>query len=112
MEQKDFLSLGALQEKQKRIIVYFIEQVRIFNPQSLNYNLNYCAPIFLLQNLSGDPVLLSSIERFGVEHDVGAVARLGAGYVALPTELHPWHGQNRPGTDRLRSVRQKVKMTQ
>lgn len=54
------------------------------------------ATISLLQNLSGDPVLLPAVEGFGVEHDVGAVARLGAGDVALPAELHPRHSQNRP----------------
>lgn len=52
---------------------------------------------FILQNFRCDPVLLPAVERFGVEHDVGTVARLGAGYVALSTQLHPWHSQDRPG---------------
>lgn len=63
------------------------------------------AIIFLLQNLSGDPVLLPSIKRFGMEHNVSTVARLGAGDVALPTQLHPWHSQNRPGQMRSGSAR-------
>ena len=63
---------------------------------------------FFLQDLSGDPVLLPSVEGFGVAHDVGAVARLGAGDVALAAQLHPRHRQDRPGqTDRLRSVTHK-----
>lgn len=42
-------------------------------------------------------MLLPSIERFGVKHNVGTVARLGAGDVALAAQLHPRHRQNRPG---------------
>lgn len=57
----------------------------------------YGETIVLLQNLSSDPVLLPSVEGFGVEHDVSAVARLGAGNVAFSTQLHPRHSQNRPG---------------
>lgn len=57
----------------------------------------YCADVFLLQNLGCDPVLFPSVEGFGVEHNVSAVARLGAGDVALPAQLHPRHSQNRPG---------------
>lgn len=49
-----------------------------------------------LQDLSSDPVLLSSVEGFGVEHYVCTVARLGAGDVALTTQLHPRHSQNWP----------------
>lgn len=60
-----------------------------------------------LQYVSGDPVLLPTIEGFGVEDDVGAVARLGAGDVALPAQLHPRHREDGPGqTDRLGSERQ------
>lgn len=54
------------------------------------------ANIVILQNLSRDSVLLPSIEGFGVEHDVSAVARLGARDVTLPTQLHPRHSQDRP----------------
>lgn len=99
MEQKDFLSLGGLKDKKERIVIYFIKKGRVFHPISdckMWFQL-YCATIFLLQNLSGDPVLLSTVEGFGVEHDVSTIARLGAGDVALPTQLHPRHSQNRPG---------------
>lgn len=59
-----------------------------------------------LQYVGCDPVLLPAIEGFGVEDDVRTVARLGAGDVALAAQLHPRHGQNRPGqTDRLGSNR-------
>jgi len=51
----------------------------------------------VLQNFSRDSVLLPAVEGFGVEHDVSAVAWLGAGDVALPAQLHPRHSQNRPG---------------
>lgn len=53
--------------------------------------------LILSQNLCGDPVLFPSVEGFGVEHDVRTVARLRAGDVALPTQLHPRYGQDRPG---------------
>ena len=41
-------------------------------------------------------MLLPPVERLGVEHDVGAEARLGAGDVALSPELHPGHREDRP----------------
>ena len=83
-----------IQKKKKRIVVaYFIKKVWVYK---LEYKL-YCATNFHLQNLSCDPVLLASVEGFGVEHDVGAVARLGARDVTLTTQLHPRHSQNRPG---------------
>lgn len=96
IEQKDFLSLGALQEKEQRNVVYFVNKTRplIHLTFKLKFKLHY---IFHLQYLSSYPVLFSSIEGFGVEHDVSTVAWLRAGDVALPTKLHPWHSQNRPG---------------
>lgn len=50
-------------------------------------------------------MLLPAIEGFGVEHDVRAVARLGAGDVALPAELHPRYSQNRPAQTRSGSAK-------
>lgn len=73
IEQKDFLSLGGLQKKQQRNVAYFINKTEplIHLIFKLKFKLYY---IFHLQNLSSYPVLFSSIEGFGVEHDVSAVA--------------------------------------
>ena len=43
-----------------------------------------------------DAVLLAAVEGLGVEHDVGAVARLGADDAALAAQLHPGHRQDGP----------------
>lgn len=56
-------------------------------------------------------MLLPSVERFGVEHNVGTVARLGAGDVALAAQLHPGHRQNRPRR-RTVAVSQGQRMTE
>ena len=50
-----------------------------------------------LQDVRRDAVLLAAIEGLGVEHDVGAVARLGADDAALAAQLHPGHRQDGPG---------------
>lgn len=49
-----------------------------------------------LQDLSGDPVLLATVEGLSVKHDAGTVARFGAVDVTLSTQLHPWDSQDRP----------------
>lgn len=84
-------------EKHKNWLTFFTQTLSVGpNLKPLNWDINR-ATISLLQNLSGDPVLLPAVEGFGVEHDVRAVARLGAGDVALPAELHPRYSQNWPG---------------
>ena len=50
-----------------------------------------------LQDVGRDAVLLAAVEGLGVEHDVGAVARLGADDAALAAQLHPGHRQDGPG---------------
>lgn len=92
MEQKDFLSLGELQEKQEESQQTSLKQWHLWSVVKYVHGAN----IFSSQNLGGDPVLLSSVEGFSVEHDVGTVAWLGAGDVTLSTQLHPRHSQNRP----------------
>lgn len=57
----------------------------------------------ILQNLSRDPVLLPTVEGLGVEHNGGAVAWFGAGDIALPTQLHPRHRQNRPAENHFKT---------
>ncbi len=42
------------------------------------------------------PVLLSSIEWFGVENYIGIVARFGTGNIALSTQLNPWNSEDWP----------------
>lgn len=49
-----------------------------------------------LQDLSGDPVLLATIEGLSVKHNAGTVARFGAVDVTLSTQLHPWDSQDGP----------------
>lgn len=66
MEQKDFLSFGGLQKWG----VIFIKMLII---KRSNQYFGHVTALFL-QNLSCDPVLLPTVEGFGVEHNVGAVA--------------------------------------
>lgn len=63
MEQKDFLSFGALQTENA---VYYHPSQFILQKSTFLF----------LQDLSCNPVLFPSIERFCVEHNVGTVARL------------------------------------
>lgn len=43
------------------------------------------------------PVHFSPVEGFGVKGDSGRVASLGTADGHFPSELHPWHGENRAG---------------
>lgn len=99
MVQKDFLSLGGLVRCEKKKIK--TSGYRQAKGWGLHFATKPCVthththtakmPPVHSQDVASDPVLLAPIERLGVEHDGGTVARLGAGDAALAAQLHPGH---------------------